>query len=83
MIPSASSSNTTVEAVLTCPACGHRASETMPVDACVFFWQCPHCEQRLRPKEGDCCVFCSYGDTPCPSVQEASLSPEDEPPCCG
>jgi hypothetical protein len=25
---------------------------------------------RLRPKAGDCCVFCSYGTVPCPPVQE-------------
>jgi hypothetical protein len=25
----------------------------------------------LKPKSGDCCVFCSYGDVPCPPIQEA------------
>jgi hypothetical protein len=24
---------------------------------------------RLRPKAGDCCVFCSYGSVPCPPIQ--------------
>ncbi|HET7415668.1 MAG TPA: GDCCVxC domain-containing (seleno)protein [Arthrobacter sp.] len=42
----------------------------MPTDACQFFWVCPACEQRLRPLEGDCCVFCSYGTLPCPSKQK-------------
>jgi hypothetical protein len=23
----------------------------------------------LRPKPGDCCVFCSYGDMKCPPMQ--------------
>ncbi|WP_430623644.1 GDCCVxC domain-containing (seleno)protein [Marivirga lumbricoides] len=23
----------------------------------------------LKPKEGDCCVYCSYGSAPCPPVQ--------------
>jgi hypothetical protein len=23
----------------------------------------------LRPKTGDCCVFCSYGDMKCPPMQ--------------
>ncbi|MFZ0027756.1 MAG: GDCCVxC domain-containing (seleno)protein, partial [Pseudolabrys sp.] len=22
------------------------------------------------PKDGDCCVFCSYGSVPCPPIQE-------------
>lgn len=56
---------------LTCPACGQRTIETMPTDACLFFYTCPHCATRLRPKEGDCCVFCSYGDLPCPPIQAA------------
>ena len=43
----------------------------MPVDACAFFYECTGCGERLRPKPGDCCVFCSYGDVPCPPVQEA------------
>jgi len=55
---------------LTCPACGHVTSATMPTDQCVFFYECPQCRTILRPKPGDCCVFCSYGDTRCPFVQD-------------
>ena len=29
------------------------------------------CGALLKPKPGDCCVFCSYGDVPCPPIQEA------------
>src|SRR4051794_24446282 len=29
---------------------------------------------RLRPKRGNCCMFCSYGDAPCPSVQEPRVT---------
>ncbi len=25
----------------------------------------------MKPLEGDCCVFCSYADVPCLSVQQA------------
>ena len=66
---------------ITCPACGHRASETMPTDACVFFYVCKGCGTRLKPKEGDCCVFCSYGDVPCPPIQEARAK-GDKSGCC-
>ena len=55
---------------ITCPLCGHRKPETMPADACQFFYECENCHALLRPKQGDCCVFCSYGDVPCPPKQE-------------
>jgi hypothetical protein len=54
---------------LTCPDCGGRTEAEMPLDACQFFFDCPHCGRVLRPKPGDCCVFCSYGSMPCPPVQ--------------
>jgi hypothetical protein len=55
--------------VITCPACGHRERETMPADACQWFYDCKGCGAVLRPKPGDCCVFCSYGTVACPPVQ--------------
>ena len=41
----------------------------MPADACQYFYDCKGCGERLKPKPGDCCVFCSYGSVPCPPVQ--------------
>jgi hypothetical protein len=60
-----------LESTITCPNCGTAKAETMPTDACQFFYDCTGCGELLRPKPGDCCVFCSYGDTPCPPIQEA------------
>lgn len=54
---------------ISCPHCGHKKEESMPVNACQFFYKCEQCNTILKPKEGDCCVFCSYGDIPCPPVQ--------------
>ncbi len=54
---------------LTCPHCAHTQSFEMPTDSCQFFLECPGCAKVLRPKAGDCCVFCSYGDVPCPPIQ--------------
>ena len=54
---------------LTCPACGHTERLAMPTDACVFFHECVSCRTRLRPADGDCCVFCSFGSVPCPPIQ--------------
>jgi hypothetical protein len=59
------------QSVITCPHCGYAKSEAMPVDACMFFYTCEGCGMHLKPKTGDCCVFCSYGSIPCPSVQAA------------
>lgn len=67
---------TTLNATILCPACGAAAVITMPTDRCVFFYECGNCRTVLRPLAGDCCVFCSYGNTRCPSMQEGSDGPE-------
>ena len=54
---------------LTCPECGEVSVETMPTNACQYFYDCRRCGAVLKPKPGDCCVYCSYGDTPCPPIQ--------------
>jgi hypothetical protein len=48
----------------------------MPTDACIYFYDCKGCGAVLRPKSGDCCVFCSWGHTPCPPIQMGGA-------CCG
>ena len=47
--------------VITCPHCATLKSETMPTDACQFFYSCTRRGAMLRPKPGDCCVFCCGG----------------------
>jgi hypothetical protein len=59
------------QSVITCPNCGFAKRETMPTDACQFFYACAGCGAMLRPKAGDCCVFCSFGSVPCPPIQAA------------
>lgn len=59
------------ESVITCPQCGHQAAERMPTDACQILYQCKGCGATLRPRLGDCCVFCSFGSVPCPPIQAA------------
>jgi len=65
-----------LESEITCPDCGHRETETMPTDACQWFYDCKACGALLKPKKGDCCVFCSYGTVACPPVQQGDSS------CC-
>ncbi|MGK7370991.1 MAG: GDCCVxC domain-containing (seleno)protein [Candidatus Halalkalibacterium sp. M3_1C_030] len=59
-----------LKSTIICPKCRHQSTEEMPTDSCLYFWQCPNCKKVLKPLEGDCCVFCSFGDHPCPPVQK-------------
>ncbi len=54
---------------LTCPECRHNKEETMPTNACQYFYECENCKKVLKPTENDCCVFCSYGTVACPPIQ--------------
>lgn len=58
-----------LQSTLICPDCGHKKSEIMPTDACVYFYECEKCKAQLKPLQGDCCVYCSYGTVKCPPVQ--------------
>ncbi len=61
------------ESLITCPYCGAEKLEQMPQDACQWSYDCTACGKSLKPKPGDCCVFCSYGSVPCPPIQEKRL----------
>lgn len=65
-----------LQSTLTCPNCGHQKTETMPTDACQWFYECTHCHAILKPLRGDCCVFCSYGTAKCPPMQQSEAG------CC-
>lgn len=56
-------------AILTCPKCGKEQEARMPMDACQYFYKCSGCGEMLKPKDGDCCVFCSYANIKCPPKQ--------------
>ncbi|MAZ90011.1 MAG: hypothetical protein CL693_20440 [Cellvibrionaceae bacterium] len=71
-----------LESELTCPECGFKKMETMPTDACKWFYECEQCHALLKPKPGDCCVYCSYGSIPCPPIQ-VSPGSKGKGNCCG
>ncbi|WP_430232119.1 GDCCVxC domain-containing (seleno)protein [Nitrosomonas communis] len=50
------------ESDLTCPYCGFIKREAMSINSCQYFYKCG---ALLRPKPGNCCVFCSYGTVKC------------------
>lgn len=68
--------NLILESEITCPKCNHKQTEPMPTDACAFFYECTDCKELLKPKHGDCCVYCSYGTVKCPPIQAGVQS------CC-
>lgn len=65
---------TVLSCTITCPECGGQSTEEMPTDACTYFHECRHCHVLLKPKAGDCCVFCSYGTVMCPPKQQAGAA---------
>ena len=71
-----------LESTITCPHCTTAKSETMPTDACQLFYVCTGCGAKLRPNQGDCCVFCSFGSLPCPPIQELRSGVVGSGSCC-
>ena len=59
-----------LQSIITCPQCDKKTIKQMPTDYCQYLWKCPHCKNNLKPKKGDCCVYCSYGNVKCPPIQK-------------
>jgi len=66
-----------LESILTCPKCNFKVKVEMPENTCQFSYRCPSCESVIKTQKGGCCVYCSYGDYPCPQAQVIGSS------CCG
>jgi len=62
--------NLQLQSTITCPRCQQKTIEQMPTNYCKYIWECPNCKNKLKPKEGDCCVYCSYGSVKCPPIQK-------------
>jgi hypothetical protein len=63
---------------ITCPHCQATIVEVMPVTSSLRVYECQDCGAILTPKAGDCCVFCSYADRPCPTIQAERQATEDK-----
>lgn len=59
-----------LQSKITCPNCGCSKMETMPTNACQYFYECESCGTLLKPNKGDCCVYCSFGTVKCPPIQQ-------------
>ena len=71
-----------LHSTITCPKCGHASVETMPTDACQYVYVCKRCSMSMKPKRGDCCVYCSYGSVPCPPIQLERMVPSGDAARC-
>jgi len=82
-VSSAQTAVVKTDSVVTCPHCHFSSVEVMPTRFSLIRFQCRNCSAVLVPKEGDDCVFCSWGDTKCPSKQtepqdrSKTIFPED------
>ena len=52
--------------------------EALPTEVCQIRYECTNCGVALYPEGDDCCVFCTYGDFECPSIQEGKVCCETE-----
>ena len=43
--------NIQLKSLITCPHCGHQKVETIPTDACQFFYECENCMEILNLKK--------------------------------
>ena len=57
------------ESTVQCPKCGFRSTERMPTDYSLVRYECKNCGYIMTPRKGTCCIFCSFGDVKCPSMQ--------------
>jgi hypothetical protein len=63
-----------LKTVVKCPVCKFQKEETMKVGTHVVFYTCEECEATIKPRQNECCVYCSYGTVPCPAAQEEKKS---------
>jgi len=59
-----------LKSIITCPECNYQQEENIPIIYGKYIYKCKNCGKILLPKEGDCCVFCSYGSIPCAAKQK-------------
>ena len=56
--------------IVTCPHCSHKKEIGIPTNACMPFYKCDGCQKTVKEEGDACCVFCSYGNRPCPVSKE-------------
>ena len=59
-----------LKGIITCPECSHKQEMEIPTNRCIAFYICDGCKKTISTTKSNCCVFCDYGDTPCPVSHE-------------
>ncbi|MEI6183494.1 MAG: GDCCVxC domain-containing (seleno)protein [Polynucleobacter sp.] len=55
---------------ITCPHCEATEALEIPRGTSQHLYRCRACSNILKPKSGDCCIFCSFGDLDCSSAEQ-------------
>ncbi|WP_206603356.1 GDCCVxC domain-containing (seleno)protein [Polynucleobacter paneuropaeus] len=55
--------------IITCPSCLAQEALEIP-EGSMHLYRCKACSTILKPKSGDCCIFCSFGNTDCSSSEK-------------
>jgi hypothetical protein len=59
------------EPIITCPSCGTAKTETMPTDACRYFYECTGCDIAAPQARRLLCVLFLWlrALSPCPGLE--------------
>lgn len=57
------------QSLVKCPHCNFEEFLDMSFDNCIISHKCNSCGKIMTPREGECCIFCSYGSEKCPTKQ--------------
>ncbi|WP_370624266.1 GDCCVxC domain-containing (seleno)protein [Polynucleobacter sp. UB-Piko-W3] len=58
------------QSTITCPHCQAAETLVVPIGSSMHLYRCRACFNILKPKSGDCCIFCSFGDFDCTSAEQ-------------
>lgn len=62
-------SNIFPQVTVTCPYC--QTTEALgPEEGGQHLFRCRSCSAILKPKSGDCCILCSFGNRDCSSSEQ-------------
>ncbi|WP_285896681.1 GDCCVxC domain-containing (seleno)protein [Polynucleobacter corsicus] len=60
----------TVLTTITCPDCCGQETLEISQGYSQHLYRCPSCSTILKPRSGDCCIFCSFGSQDCSNAEQ-------------
>ncbi|WP_304608924.1 MULTISPECIES: GDCCVxC domain-containing (seleno)protein [unclassified Polynucleobacter] len=61
---------TSQHTIITCPNCYGQETLEISQGYSQHLYRCPSCSIILKPRSGDCCIFCSFGSQDCSSAEQ-------------